>query len=48
MAVSFYTWELINDIPMNALSRTIAIDLREMPGETELPPSVVAVNDTLM
>ncbi len=27
-----------NDVPMNALSRTIEIDLREMLGETELPP----------
>jgi putative membrane protein len=28
----------MNDVPMNALSRTIEIDLREMLGETELPP----------
>ncbi|MCB9595464.1 MAG: hypothetical protein H6719_22275 [Sandaracinaceae bacterium] len=27
----------MNDVPMNALSRTIEIDLREMLGETELP-----------
>lgn len=35
---------LINDIPMGALSRTIEIDLREMLGETELPPPVLAVD----
>ncbi|MCA9607792.1 MAG: hypothetical protein KC619_19420 [Myxococcales bacterium] len=28
----------MNDVPMNALSRTIEIDLREMLGETDLPP----------
>ena len=33
---------LINDIPMTALSRTIEIDMREMLGETELPPPVQA------
>ncbi|MBX2798888.1 MAG: hypothetical protein KTR31_14525 [Myxococcales bacterium] len=33
---------LVNDIPMTALSRTIEIDLREMLGETELPPPVTA------
>jgi putative membrane protein len=27
----------MNDVPMNALCRTIEIDLREMLGETELP-----------
>lgn len=27
----------MNDVPMNALSRTIEIDLREMLGETDLP-----------
>lgn len=48
----FYLWDkvleysenpfegLINDIPMDALSRTIEIDLREMLGETELPPPI--------
>ena len=57
----FYVWDqvleysenpfegLINDIPMDALSRTIEIDLREMLGENELPPPVAAVNgDVLM
>jgi len=50
----FYTWDfvvdysenpfegLINDIPMDALSRTIEIDLREMLGETEYPPPLAA------
>lgn len=33
---------LINDIPVDALSRTIEIDLREMLGETELPPPIQA------
>jgi ion channel-forming bestrophin family protein len=28
----------MNDVPMNALSRAIEIDLRELLGETELPP----------
>ncbi|MEM1416892.1 MAG: bestrophin family ion channel [Myxococcota bacterium] len=28
----------MNDVPMNALARTIEIDLRQMLGETELPP----------
>jgi len=37
-----------NDIPMHALCRTIEIDLREMLGETELPPAVQAVNGVLM
>lgn len=37
-----------NDIPMAALSRTIEIDLREMLGETDLPPAVKAVNEILM
>jgi len=37
-----------NDIPMLALCRTIEIDLLEMLGETELPPSIQPVNDVLM
>lgn len=48
----FYVWDrvldfsenpfegLINDIPMDSLSRTIEIDLRQMLGETELPGPV--------
>ncbi|MCB9233253.1 MAG: hypothetical protein H6581_16470 [Bacteroidia bacterium] len=31
---------MANDIPMYALSRTIEIDLREMLGETDLPPKI--------
>lgn len=37
----------VNDVPMTALCRTIEIDLREMLGETDLPPKVTAVNDVL-
>ena len=37
-----------NDIPMLALCRTIEIDLREILGETELPPSIQAKNGVLM
>jgi len=37
-----------NDIPMLALCRTIEIDLREMMGEEELPPSIQPVNGVLM
>jgi putative membrane protein len=38
----------VNDVPMTALCRTIEIDLREMLGETDLPPKVTPVNDILM
>ncbi len=37
-----------NDIPMHSLCRVIEIDLREMLGETDLPPAVEAVNGVLM
>ncbi|KAA3638265.1 MAG: hypothetical protein DWQ02_05345, partial [Bacteroidetes bacterium] len=37
-----------SDIPMMSLCRVIEIDLREMLGETELPPSVQAKNGVLM
>lgn len=37
-----------NDIPMMSLCRTIEIDLREMLGETELPPKIEAVNSVMM
>ncbi len=37
-----------NDIPMLSLCRVIEIDLREMLGETELPPPIEAVNGVLM
>ena len=38
----------INDVPMTALCRTIEIDLREMLGEKETPPKVVAKEGILM
>lgn len=38
----------INDVPMTALCRTIEIDLREMLGETDLPPKTLPENDVLM
>jgi putative membrane protein len=37
----------MNDVPMNALCRTIEIDLREMLGETELPPKEQPVDGLL-
>lgn len=37
-----------NDVPITALSRTIEIDLREMLGERDVPPPLVAVNNILM
>ncbi len=37
-----------NDIPMLSLCRVIEIDLREMLGETELPPNIEAKNGILM
>ena len=60
LAWIFLTWNKIadwsenpfdglgNDIPIDALSRTIEIDLREMLGETELPPPLVAKDNILM
>ncbi len=39
---------MANDIPMMALCRVIEIDLREMLGETDLPPKVEAKNGVLM
>ncbi len=39
---------MANDIPMLSLCRVIEIDLREMLGETELPPSIQAKNGVLM
>lgn len=38
----------MNDVPMNALCRNIEIDLREMLGETELPPRVMPKDGILM
>ncbi len=37
-----------NDIPMLSLCRVIEIDLREMLGETELPPKIQPVDNVLM
>jgi len=37
-----------NDIPMYSLCRVIEIDLREMLGETDLPPAVEAKDGVLM
>lgn len=37
-----------NDIPMLSLCRTIEIDLREMLGETKLPPTIEPVHHVLM
>ena len=37
-----------NDIPMLSLCRTIEIDLREMLGETDIPPAIKAKNGVLM
>ncbi len=37
-----------NDIPVTQISRNIEIDLREMFGERELPPSLQPVNNILM
>lgn len=39
---------MANDIPMLSLCRVIEIDLREMLGETELPPSIQAKEGVLM
>ncbi len=39
---------MANDIPMMSLCRTIEIDIREMLGETDLPPSVKSKNGILM
>ncbi len=39
---------MANDIPMLSLCRTIEIDLREMLGETDLPPAIEPVNNILM
>ncbi len=39
---------MANDIPMLSLCRVIEIDLREMLGETNLPPNIEAKNGVLM
>lgn len=38
----------INDVPMTAICRTIEIDLRQMLGETNLPPRLQPVDDILL
>ncbi len=38
----------INDVPLTALCRTIEIDLRQMMGETDVPPPIKPENDILM
>lgn len=37
----------MNDVPMNALSRTIEIDLRQMLQETDVPPKETAIDNIL-
>ena len=37
----------INDVPMTAICRTVEIDLREMLGETDLPPKLAPIDDVL-
>lgn len=37
-----------NDVPISQICRSIEIDLREMLGETELPPPIRAQNDILV
>lgn len=37
----------MNDVPMTALCRTIEIDLRQMLGETNLPPPIQPIADVL-
>jgi len=39
---------MVNDVPMTALCRTIEIDLRDMLGEKELPEKIQAVKGILM
>ena len=39
---------LINDIPIDSLSRTIEIDLRQMLGEEDVPPSLEPFNGEVM
>ncbi len=60
LAWIFLTWNKIvdwsenpfdglgNDIPVDALSRTIEIDLRDMLGEKDLPPKLVPESSVLM
>ena len=38
----------IHDVPMTAICRSVEIELREMLGEADLPPKIVAVDGVLM
>lgn len=38
----------INDVPLNAICRTIEIDLKEMLNEANIPEKLKPVNDVLM
>lgn len=38
----------INDVPLSAICRNVEIDLREMLGETDLPPRLKAIENILM
>jgi putative membrane protein len=56
----FYTMEVVgdssenpfenavNDVPLTAICRNVEIDLREMLGETDLPPRIKAVDNILL
>ena len=37
-----------NDVPISQISRTIEIDMREMLGETDLPPAIQPINDIVL
>ncbi|UYQ95479.1 hypothetical protein MKQ68_10245 [Chitinophaga horti] len=37
-----------NDVPITQISRNIEIDMREMLGETELPPAIQPMNDIVL
>lgn len=37
-----------NDVPISQMSRTIEIDLREMLGETDLPPALQPINNIVL
>ncbi|HEY2040652.1 MAG TPA: bestrophin family ion channel [Edaphobacter sp.] len=37
----------VHDIPLTSITRVIEINLRQMLGETELPPPIIPVNDIL-
>jgi putative membrane protein len=37
-----------NDVPISQISRAVEIDMREMLGETELPPPLLAKNNIVL